>query len=97
MSEFVLRGMHYNNTGLACNGELPEVLRRMRETRLRHERLSKGLDRTATADSTADAKVEMKAACETAQETYTCIDIAKSYANFQDCVLHEGIPTMRRS
>mgnify|MGYP003673725770 CR=1 FL=1 len=96
VSKFVLRGMHYNITGLACNGELPDVLRRMRDTRIQYVNL-KRWNRTwlasSTADSIARAKVEMDAACETAQETYMCIDIAKSYANFQDSVYYEGLPT----
>jgi hypothetical protein len=88
LSEFVLRGMHYNVTGLACNGELPKALRDMRDAHLHYAQ-----QQFNAADTLEDAERAMEAAREAAREDYMCIDIAKSYANFHECVAYDDFPS----
>lgn len=98
LTQFVQRGYHHNNTGVRCNGALPQELqlmvdaehelRRLKETK--EDKEDSWLDGEVPSDAQIEAaKRAVALAREAADQQFLCLDIKKSYASFHKCHLYE--------
>lgn len=95
LSEFVLRGMHYNITAVVPCGELHPTICAWRDAKNDLTQYkTKGLLRNAPCDEAAitQAKEQMQLVAAKMESEYMCIDIRKSYASFAKCRYYAGFP-----
>ena len=94
LSDFVLRGVHYNITAVVPRGEIHPTICAWRAAKneLTQYKTMTQLRNVPCDEAFARAAEQMVVAAAQVESEYMCIDIRKSYASFAQCRYYGGFP-----